>query len=339
MSKKNIVIPVFIPHKGCPYDCIYCNQKLISGQVEEMTVEKMHKTVIDHLSTADIDSHIEIGFYGGSFTGIDVEKQILFLEAANLYFKQGKIHGIRLSTRPDYIDSDILKRLKKYNVNTIELGVQSLDNETLKISGRGHDSTRVYKACGLIKEFGIKLGIQTMIGLPGSDFQKDIKTAHEVVALNPDIVRIYPTLVVKNTYLEKMYLEGVYKPLSLEEAVEISAYLLNLYNENNIKVIRIGLQPTDNINENIDVVGGPFHPSFRQLVESKLLLTKIENYLKEYSLCKERGIIIYTGKKCISNIIGQRRENIEYLKGKYKFEQILVKCIEDSKMEFFIRRL
>lgn len=332
-----MVIPVFIPHKGCPFDCIYCNQKIISGQTEEMTVEKMNETIKEHLSTVGEDSYIEIGFYGGSFTGIEAQKQIQFLEAADEYYRLGRIKGIRLSTRPDYIDPEIVGRLKKYNVKTIELGVQSLDEEVLRISGRGHNADDVYKAVRFIKESGIELGIQTMIGLPGSNTKKDIDTAKKVVDLKPSIVRIYPTLVVKNTYLEKMFNDGKYAPLSVEEAVGLCAKLLDLYNENSIKVIRIGLQPTDNINSDFDVVAGPFHPSFRQLVESRLWLYKIENYLKEYSLFEERDIIIYTGKKYICDIIGQRRGNIEYLKNKYGFKSISVKCIEDVQTEFFIR--
>ncbi|HOV26964.1 MAG TPA: radical SAM protein [Pseudobacteroides sp.] len=339
MSKKHIVIPVFIPHKGCPFDCIYCNQKVISGQTEEMTVEKMDEIICSHLSTAREDSYIEIGFFGGSFTGIEVEKQIMFLESANKYILQSKIKGIRLSTRPDYIDSEILHRLKEYNVNIIELGVQSLDEDVLRKSGRGHGTEEVYKACSLIKENGIGLGIQTMIGLPGSNFDKDLDTAQKVVEIKPQIVRIYPTLVVRNTYLEKMYCDGSYTPLDLEEAVNLSAKLLELYNKNGIKVIRIGLQPTDNINDNFDVVGGPFHPSFRQLVESRLWLYRIENYIKEYSLFKEHDIIIYADSKNLCDIIGQRRGNIEYLKNKYQFRKISIKSIEDHKDEFFIRGL
>lgn len=302
-----------------------------------MTVEKMRETIEAHLSTAGEDSYIEIGFYGGSFTGIDTQRQIQFLEAADMYFNLGKIKGIRLSTRPDYIDPEIVGRLKKYNVNTIELGVQSLDEEVLRISGRGHSADDVYKAVRLIRESGIELGIQTMIGLPGSNTKKDIDTAKKVVDLKPSIVRIYPTLVVKNTYLEKMFKDGKYIPLDVEEAVGLCAKLLDIYNKNDIKVIRIGLQPTDNINSDFDVVAGPFHPSFRQLVESRLWLCRIENYLKEYSLFHERDIIIYTGKKYICEIIGQRRGNIEYLKNKYGFKSILVKCIEDVNTEFFIR--
>jgi len=339
MSRKHMIIPIFIPHKGCPFDCIYCNQKVISGQIQEMTQHQMESIVERHLSTAAENAHIEIAFYGGSFTGIETDKQIMFLETASKYVQAGKIRGIRLSTRPDYIDEEIIERLRKYSVSTVELGVQSLEPDVLLISGRGHTVEDVERACILIRDSGINLGIQTMIGLPNSDYEKEIRTAIRCIDLKPKIVRIYPTLVIKNTYMEKMYLEGKYTPLNLNAAVGICAKLLELYEQNGIKVIRIGLQPTDNINENFDVLAGPFHPSFRQLVESRVFLFKIENYIKEYKLYTEHDIIIYTGKSCLSNVIGQRRENIEYLKAKYNFKKVEVICDERFKDEIFIRRL
>lgn len=331
-----MVIPVFIPHKGCPFDCIYCNQKAISGQIEEMTVDKIRRIIETNLSNVKRDAYPELGFYGGSFTGIDKDLQIQYLSTANEYLKSGKIKEIRLSTRPDYIDEEILKTLIEYNVGTIELGVQSMDDRVLLKSSRGHTEQDVIRACRLIKEAGINLGIQTMVGLPGSNPSKELETAEKVVKLEPKILRIYPTLVIKGTLLEKLYSDGVYKPLDLDEAVDICAEILKIYNENDINVIRIGLQPTDNINENFDVLAGPFHPSFRQLVESKFMLNKIENYLMEYDLLKEHDIIIYTGKENISNIIGQRRENVEFLKKKYNFSKVFIGCKEGLKKEIFV---
>lgn len=341
MKTKHVVIPVFIPHKGCPFDCIYCNQKTISGQMDEMTEEQMRKVIESHIATLCKDDFVEIGFYGGSFTGIEKDQQINFLKVANEYIKKGIVKEIRLSTRPDYINHEILKYLKVYNVNTIELGVQSLDNEVLKESNRGHTANDVIVSSNLIGEYGFNLGIQTMIGLPGDNKDKDIQTAKEVVALLPGIVRIYPALVIKGTYLEKMFKEGRYIPLELEDAVDICAELLEIYKNNNINVIRIGLQPTDNINEQADVVSGPFHPAFRQLVESKLILNNIEKSLCHNGLTNEKNIVIYTDEKNISNIIGQRRKNIIYLKKKFGFENIIVKsgksgtnglCIEKANL-------
>jgi radical SAM enzyme (TIGR01210 family) len=334
-----MVIPVFIPHKGCPFDCIYCNQKAISGQIEEMTADKIRNIIETNLSNVKRDAYPEIGFYGGSFTGIDKELQIQYLSIANEYLERGNIKEIRLSTRPDYINEEILKTLKEYNVGTIELGVQSMDDQVLIKSSRGHTAQDVVNASDLIKRAGIRLGIQTMVGLPGSNRSRELETAEKVVELGPQILRIYPTLVIKGTFLEKLYSDGMYKPLELDEAVETCAELLKVYSKNNINVIRIGLQPTDNINENFDVLAGPFHPSFRQLVESKFMLNKIENYLWEYDLLKERDIIIYTGKENISNIVGQRRENVRYLEKKYNFDKIRIRCKEGLKKEIFVKEV
>jgi len=328
MNDRHIVIPIFVPHKGCPFDCIYCNQKTISGQIEEMTEDRMIKIIEQHLNSIKEGTYVEIGFYGGSFTGIERSQQIKFLRTANEYVEKGMVKSIRLSTRPDYINSEILDYLKLYNVKTIELGVQSLDEDVLKKSCRGHSVNDVITSSQLIKEYQINLGIQTMIGLPGSTREKDLITAQKVVRLMPQIVRIYPTLVIKNTYLEKLYLDGSYIPLELQDAVDLCAELLNIYENHNIKVIRIGLQPTENINENSDVVAGPFHPAFRQLVESKLMLNRVESIICEKGLQHEKHLVIRTGRRNISNVIGQKKENINYLKKKYGF--LSIKIEEDE---------
>lgn len=325
MAHKHMIIPIFIPHKGCPFDCIYCNQKTISGQMEDVSEEKMRSDIEAHISSTAADTYVEIGFYGGSFTGIDKEQQIYLLKIANEYVNQGKVSTIRLSTRPDYINTEILEYLSRYNVKTIELGVQSLDEEVLLRSCRGHNIEDVYRSSRLIRDYGFTLGIQTMIGLPGDSREKDISTARKVVELEPEIVRIYPTLVIRDTYLEKMYRAGKYIPLTLDEAVGICAEMLQIYKQKDINVIRIGLQPTDNINENSDVVAGPFHPAFRQLVESRSMLGLIEAAIVEKGLQRAKSVIIYTASRNISNIIGNKRTNIDYLKEKYGYESISVK--------------
>lgn len=238
---------------------------------------------------------------------------------------------MRLSTRPDYISEEILDLLSKYEVKTIELGAQSLDEQILKCCNRGHSVEAVAKAAKMIKARGFSLGIQTMIGLPGDSKEKAIITAQKVVELSPDIVRIYPTLVIKNTYLQKMYLDGIYKPLTVEEAVDICAELLDIYEKNNINVIRIGLQPTESISENGEVEAGPFHPAFRQLVKSRLLLNKMIKYINEHSLENSSGIIIECNQKEISNIIGQKKSNISFLKHKFNYEKIIVKTNNNTK--------
>ncbi|EMS71755.1 elongator complex protein 3 [Ruminiclostridium cellobioparum] len=318
-----MVIPVFVPHKGCPFDCIYCNQKTISGQAGEAGEADIRKTIEEYLQTSR-DAFVEIGFYGGSFTGIPKEEQQWYLEIGASYIKSGKVKQMRLSTRPDYINYDILDFLSGYGVKTIELGAQSLDNQVLNFSNRGHDMETVVKASRMIREKGFSLGIQTMIGLPGDTVEKALNTARAVIAMAPDIVRIYPTLVIRDTFLQKMYESGKYMPLSLEEAVDISARLLELYEGNNINVIRIGLQPTENISETGDVVAGPFHPAFRQLVQSRLMRNRLEEYFRENELFNIKEINIECSPQNISNIIGQKRENLRKIMNEFNIGNIRV---------------
>jgi len=338
MKKKHVIIPIFVPHKGCPHDCVFCNQKRISGQVEEETEEKMRSTIESHLSTAARDAFIEIAFYGGSFTGIKREEQLSFLEIANNYLKDGKVNSIRLSTRPDYINEEILAYLKDYNVGTIELGAQSFDKDVLDLSSRGHSPEDIITSSVLIKQYGFNLGIQTMIGLPGDSREKDLYTAEKTISLKPEIVRIYPTLVIRETYLEKMYKSGEYVPLSLEEAVDICSELLELYNSNGINVIRIGLQPTDNISMDGDVIAGPFHPAFRQLVESRVVLKKIERLIVQEKLHDENELVIKTGEKNVSNIVGQKRGNIDYIKNKFGFKNVVLNIDKNMYDEILIHK-
>jgi histone acetyltransferase (RNA polymerase elongator complex component) len=328
---KHVIIPIFVPHKGCPNDCIFCNQKKISGQISDMTPEKINEIVEEHLKTIKQDAFVEIAFYGGSFTAIEEELQQSFLREAYKYAAAGRVSEIRLSTRPDRIDSKILDMLELYGVRTIELGVQSLDDVVLRASCRGHDASCVYRSCELIKSRGFRLGIQTMTGLPGDTRDKCITTAKKVISLSPDMVRIYPVLVIKGTGLEELMKAGLYKPQRLDEAVDICAELLEMYEGNGINVIRIGLQPTDNIREeNSDVSAGPFHPAFRQLVESRLVLRRIESNIISQRLQNAQEITIHTGISNISNAVGQKKSNISYLKNKYGFKKIRVLPSEDA---------
>lgn len=322
---RHYIIPIFVPHFGCPHDCVFCNQKRITGLSTNVTPEMVEEIILEHLSTFKPNSTIEVAFYGGSFTAIDMEIQNKLLYIPYKYKKKKIIQGIRLSTRPDAIDEDILHNLKKYQVDTIELGVQSLDNDVLFESGRGHSVEDVYKACKLIKESGINLGLQMMIGLPSDNIQKDIFTCKEFIKLSPFCVRIYPTLVIKDTYLEKLFLQDKYQPLSLEEAIDTSAVLLMLFEINNIHVIRVGLQPTENIQLGKDVIAGPFHAAFRQLVESHIFKILLEHYLKSNNIeTKGKKLIIHGNNKNISAIAGQKSSNIIFFTKEFKFDKIKI---------------
>ena len=327
MSKDYFIIPIFVPHLGCPHDCVFCNQRRITGLSTDITEDYVKDTIEEHLATFPKRKiNVEVAFYGGSFTGIDKEIQRSLLSIPVKYKNEGRINGIRLSTRPDYIDQEILDLLKEYKVDTIELGVQSLKDEVLNKSGRGHNSKQVYIASNLIKGYNFNLGLQMMIGLVDDNREKAIYTAKEFVKLAPYCVRIYPTLIIKDTYLEKMYKDNIYKPLSLEEAVDITTDLLMIFEYYNIDVIRIGLQPTENISLGKDVIAGPFHPSFRQLVESniyKIILNDYINILNK-SMLEDKIMIIEANRRVISNIAGQKSNNIKYLIHKYKLKNIKI---------------
>lgn len=322
---RHYIIPIFVPHYGCPHDCVFCNQKKITGLSTDMTQEEVQRIIEDHLMTFKPNSTIEVAFYGGSFTAIDIEIQKQLLSIPYKHKKEGKINGIRLSTRPDSIDEVILNNLKNYSVDTIELGVQSLDEDVLYESGRGHRSEDVYRASKLIKEFGFNLGLQMMIGLPSDTMEKSLNTCKEFIKLSPNCVRIYPTLIIKETYLEKLFLDKKYKPLSLEEAIEISSVLLMLFQINNIDVIRIGLQPTENIQLGKDVVAGPFHPAFRQLVESNIFRLLLDYYFRTKEIKTDnKTLVIESNSKKVSSIAGQQSTNIKYLTQEYKFNKVKI---------------
>jgi histone acetyltransferase (RNA polymerase elongator complex component) len=337
MAGRHVVIPIFVPHEGCPFDCIFCNQKKISGRKEQMSVEAMRDIIRSHLRTVRPGTNLEIGFYGGSFTGIDRELQLSYLSTAFEYVRAGSVSAVRLSTRPDYIDEDILDYLSEYGVRTIELGVQSLDEGVLEASCRGHDAQDVYRASSLIREKGFALGLQTMVGLPGDTREKDIDTAWKVISLKPEFVRIYPVLVIRGTYLEKLLLDGSYAPPTLEEAVGICAELLETYEASGIKVIRIGLQASRDISEGSEVAAGPVHPAFRQLVESRLALKRMEEGIIKQKLAGVQSIVIQTGTSNISNIIGLRKENIKYLERVYSIGNIKVQGSTEYYKEIFLK--
>ena len=324
---KHYVIPIFVPHLGCPNDCVFCNQKSISGQQKMITKEEIKNTIDFYLENIkDKQVKKEVAFFGGSFTGIDVEKQEEFLQTAYQYIKNGKIDSIRISTRPDYINKAILKRLKKYRVKTIELGVQSANDYVLKQSRRNHTFEDVKKASKLIRRYRFNLGHQMMIGLPESTKIDEINTAKELIKLKPQMVRIYPVLVIKNTKLEKDYLDKKYKPLTVVQAIEICKEIVPMFMKKKIEIIRIGLQNTDEITDpsikGSEVVAGPYHPAFRQLVESSLWYDNIVERIKELNV-KVKKVQITVNPKEVNNVVGHKRENIDMLKDMYELDLIV----------------
>ncbi len=319
--QNNYIIPIFIPHLGCPNDCTFCNQKSISGQAKQVTKKEVKDIIEDYLkSFKDEKAYKEVAFFGGSFTGIDKAKQEELLSVAYEYIKDKKIDSIRVSTRPDYIDKDILKLLKKYGVKTIELGVQSTNDYILKKCRRGHTFEDVKKASKLIKKYHFDLGHQMMIGLPESTRLDELNTAKDLIKLKPKIVRLYPVLVIKNTELEKEYNKKEYEPLSLEQAVERCKELYYMFNNKKITVIRMGLQNTDIIsdpkNASSEVVAGPYHEAFGQLVEARIWYESILEKIKKVNT-KVKEIEIEVNPVDINNVVGHKKDNLNRFKELY----------------------
>ena len=327
--KKEYIIPIFVPHLGCPNNCTFCNQKRISGQTKMVTAKDVKDTIEYYLKHfKDDNKYVEVAFFGGSFTAIDTDKQIELLEATQEYIKNKKVNSIRISTRPDAIDKEILKRMKKYHVKTIELGVQSTNNYILNRCKRGHTGEDVKKASKLIRRFGFILGHQMMVGLPESTKQDEINTAKELIKMKPKIVRIYPVLVIKDTELANEYERGEYTPLTVGQAVERCKEIVDLFNRKKINVIRIGLQNTEEISdpatEKSSVVAGPYHPAFRQLVESSMWYEAIVNKIKQVN-AKVKKVKIIANDININNIIGHKKENILKLKEIYDVDVVIEK--------------
>ena len=330
---KKRIISIFVPHRGCPHDCIFCNQKKITGVSTEVTSEEARNIIEEYLPTIPKDASVEIAFFGGSFTAIDEKVQNELLSVAKEYVDKGLVSDIRMSTRPDCISVDILNRLKKYKTTIIELGVQSMDAKVLHDSARGHDIESVIKSAHLIKDSGINLGLQMMVGLPSDTEEKCIETAKKFIELDPFCVRIYPTLVVKDTGLETLLNKGEYKPFTLEQCIQIVKKLLVLFYVNNINVIRVGLQATEDIQLGKGIVDGPYHPAFRELVEGEM----IKDYL-HYLVIQNKtvsNVEMKTNNKNISKIVGNKKSNKLFFKNEFNINmKVKVENLEED--EFII---
>ena len=308
MSHNNISI--FVPHKGCPNDCSFCNQRAISGQMTSATPEDVEDAVETAIKYKVDPKNTEIAFFGGSFTAIEREDMLSLLTAAKHFLDIYKFKGIRISTRPDCINTDILETLKNYGVTAIELGAQSMDDGVLSANHRGHTADDVRKASKLIRDYGFELGLQMMTGLYKSDFQKDEQTALEIIKLRPDTVRIYPTVVLKNTHLGYLQEMGEYIAPTAEESAPFCSRLLQLFEKEGIKVIKLGLHSSETVESYM--VGGAYHPAFRELCEGHIYLTKILEKLSEKD--KNQQYVIYVNKKVLSKAKGQQKRNEKALK-------------------------
>ncbi|MDD4665448.1 MAG: radical SAM protein [Clostridia bacterium] len=322
--EKPLIIPFFIPHAGCPFTCVYCNQWKISRKEEEIKPEEIDQYVEEYLKKARLwpGRFVEIAFYGGSFTALPPEKQVGLLQAAAAQKKKGRIKGIRLSTRPDYLDEEILARLLSYGVTTVELGVQSLVDEVLAKACRGHDVADTARALSLLRKYPLQVGYQLMLGLPGDSSSFARLTGKKTVEARPDFVRIYPALVLQGTTLAQWYREGSYTPWSLQQAVQLAAYWLGVFSFYQIPVIRMGLQAVDNLSPEKDLVAGPYHPAFGELVESRLMLEQMCVGLGELQARAGDPLTVFFHPRVYSQVVGQKKENLCFLREKYNLAKI-----------------
>lgn len=305
MSSTHSNISIFVPHIGCPNMCSFCNQRYITGKNFAPTAENVEEAVLTAIASKNYDPETtEIAFFGGSFTAINHNYMITLLNSAFKFVHKGMVAGIRISTRPDAIDRGILTILKSYGVTAIEIGAQSMNDKVLKKNNRGHTAKDVQNASKLIKEMGFSLGIQMMTGLYGDNDDQAIRTAKEIAKLKPDTVRIYPTIVLKDTDLAALYADGFYKPQTLESAVDLATNLLKIFNDENIKVIRLGLHSI----EPNSYIAGPWHPAFSELCQSNLYFNKAKKLLTE-----KGDYFLYVSPSSVSKMTGQKRINIKKL--------------------------
>ena len=310
--KTHVNIPIFIPHLGCKNQCVFCNQRSISG-VKEFDKSKVKYIIDDALKTVNPESEVEIAFFGGSFTGIDRDLMIYLLELAYSYVVSGRVHSIRCSTRPDYINIEILDILKKYGVRVIELGLQSADKDVLQASKRGHGFDEEKEACRLIVERGFTLVGQMMIGLPLSTPEKELMTADFIISTGAKAARIYPTVVFNETELCDMSKTGVYSPITLDEAVTRSAKVMKRFIDAGVAVIRVGLHSSENLRNEETYYAGPNHPALGELVINEIYFDLIRSELQKNYKNERQNVNIVVAKGALSKAIGQRKRNLKRL--------------------------
>lgn len=327
VKMKHYIIPIFIPHYGCPHQCVFCNQRKITGMATPVTPAEVSAIIGFHLARITEKRHIEVAYYGGSFTALPEYKQYELLLPAYQAFKNGYIHGIRLSTRPDCITPKIVEGLAQYGVSTVELGAQALDDTILKSARRGHNSQDIKRAVKILKDAGMRCGLQLMVGLPGDNWSRLAQTACEVVKIEPDFARIYPTLVIEGTELANLYRQNRYRPLNLAEAVSRSAFLKLIFDHEGIPVIRIGLQASEELSSDSTVLAGPYHPAFGEMVEASIFRLMVTRWLDCVQPYKQT-VTIHNHIRDSSKLRGIANVNVLYWKKLY--QDVEFKFISDG---------
>ena len=322
MSARESILPLFVPHWGCPWHCVFCNQNRISGAEHTATAADIDKIIEEAAALPRHGAERQLAFYGGSFTAIPVQQQETLLAAARAQIDAGAIDSIRLSTRPDAIDETVLERLRRYGVETVELGAQSMDDEVLRLSGRGHTAAQVENASRQVKAAGFQLILQMMTGLPGADDETDIETARRLIALRPDGVRIYPTVIVRDTALYELWQRGEYREHTVEDAVRVCAQIVPLFDAAGIPVIRLGLNPTEELSAGA-AVAGAYHPALGELVRSRILLEQARQLL--HGVEKGSAVTLSVPPALLSQMIGQHRRNLEQLMREFSLSDLRVR--------------
>ena len=303
--------------------CVFCNQRTISGK-SEFCAESIRDEIDEVLSTVEPGDECEIAFFGGSFTGIEPSLMISLLDIAEEYVTLGRVKSIRLSTRPDYINEQIIGVLKRYSVKNVELGLQSAKDEVLRLTKRGHLFDDEVKACRMLVDAGFDLVGQMMIGLPGSNIDDELETARFIASVGARSARIYPTVVFKDTELYGMCLHGEYAPLELEDAVERSAIVYDYFLRSGVKVIRVGLCASENLRAEDTYYGGPNHSALGELVEGRVMLKRMIEAIDGHKSIPTESLHIEVGRGFLSRAIGQKRTNKEYIQEKYKLKWVKI---------------
>jgi len=323
-SARRLIIPIFVPHQGCPHRCVFCNQEMTTDQARGMpSVAQVKDRIVSFLRTLEGRSQrIEVAFYGGTFTALSPEDQRVLLHGVHPFIDEKVVDGIRVSTRPDAIDANRLDLLRRYDVQTVELGAQSMVDEILWNCRRGHTSRDVVQSVRLVRSMGFEVGVQIMLGLPGEDRDLFLTTVRRLVDLVPDFVRIHPLLVLKGSPLESLYKRGLYTPISLKEAVQWAKEALELLEPAQIPVIRMGLQATPRLEAYGTILAGPFHPAFRFLVESSIFYDMACRLLEKLGNRSNHRARFRIAPGDLSNLLGERKENLARLKRAFGLEAI-----------------
>jgi len=333
---KPLIIPIFIPHKGCRNQCAFCNQNSITGiNKEPLSQDQLDDVISTYLTYRGTRKSVQISFYGGTFLGLKNEEIQFFLNCAESYIQKGDVDSIRFSTRPDSITPEKLDLIRSFSVKTIEIGAQSLNDQVLKTSLRGNTSQDIKHAVNQLKERGYETGVQLMTGLPGDTDESCLETCRQVIHLKPDFVRIYPTLVIQGSPLADWYRSGAYTPHSLKQSVTLVKNMLLLFKQSGISVIRMGLQAEKDLDSEAVVLDGPYHPAFGHLVFSEVAYDDVHEYIKEHLADENthtKTLELTVNSRSHSRFRGQNNENITKLKSDFGFQSIRLKT--DNELEF-----